>query len=472
MECSICLEPHKSDIRCPSCDNKGSPICRSCCESYLDTNAINPVCMICKCNWSLAVIGKLLGNNFMKKIIKQRHEFYLKRENVILDSEKVNIPNMKLKLEKKQELIDNKNEIKQLKKKYDAKIERLYSQQCELNRELKRSNKKINCLVLRCPKECDGVVNPDSQSCTKCNIDVCMDCGQKIPFKRVHKCDVEDINNIKLLRSGAKNCPKCSTIIFKADGCSQMFCTICYTAFDWETLKITKGPVHNPHYIDLLNEGVIVAPTRENDDDDSDSDSDSEEGNNIGIHYYHLRGHKLDYPELYDKLLRLLIQSANENKVVAIENINAARGVKLSNLREKFLLEQINEKVFNSRVVSIEKRYEHDMTKIQYEESMTLLSQTVLYKLLDIVKKYIGILAEKDVATINLRYISNFYTMTDKYDMEVFEKCINKCFKEMKKWAKRILKILDSYDDDIAIYGYTKKNILLRRQLNELEALI
>jgi hypothetical protein len=32
--------------------------------------------------------------------------------------------------------------------------------------------------------------------------------------------------------------------------CHQMFCTKCHTAFDWKTLRISKGNIHNPHWFE------------------------------------------------------------------------------------------------------------------------------------------------------------------------------------------------------------------------------
>ena len=43
-------------------------------------------------------------------------------------------------------------------------------------------------------------------------------------------------------------------MIFKISGCNQMFCTQCHVAFDWRTLQIETGVVHNPHFMQWLQE--------------------------------------------------------------------------------------------------------------------------------------------------------------------------------------------------------------------------
>jgi len=58
---------------------------------------------------------------------------------------------------------------------------------------------------------------------------------------------VKSLNKVAEL---SKRCPGCRVPIEKKSGCFQMFCTQCYTAFDWKNGKILEKNIHNPHYFD------------------------------------------------------------------------------------------------------------------------------------------------------------------------------------------------------------------------------
>ena len=75
-----------------------------------------------------------------------------------------------------------------------------------------------------------------------------------------HKCKPENIETAKLIKSECKACPACASMIFKINGCDQMWCTSCNTAFSWNTGRIETNNIHNPHYYEYLrrtNNGVI-----------------------------------------------------------------------------------------------------------------------------------------------------------------------------------------------------------------------
>jgi len=87
---------------------------------------------------------------------------------------------------------------------------------------------------------------------------------QTIHQSALHVCNENDLATAKLLEKDTKPCPKCNMGIFKIDGCNQMFCTKCNTAFDWLTRKIMNVNIHNPHYFEWIrrqeNDNIITQP--------------------------------------------------------------------------------------------------------------------------------------------------------------------------------------------------------------------
>lgn len=148
--------------------------------------------------------------------------------------------------------------------------------------------------VRACPNDgCKGFLST-AWRCTLCKTHVCKDCHEIIPkvndtgdpevdgdveevedvqveevkdvpaekpVKTKHVCSEASLQTAKLLAKDSKPCPNCASLIYKVDGCDQMFCTVCHTAFSWRTSQVvTNGRIHNPHYYEWLrsrNGGVI-----------------------------------------------------------------------------------------------------------------------------------------------------------------------------------------------------------------------
>ena len=98
----------------------------------------------------------------------------------------------------------------------------------------------------KCPTGgCQGFLST-AWKCGLCKKNICKECNEvKTPG---HTCDPGNVETVKLLARDTKPCPKCGEMIFKASGCSQMWCTACHCVFDWNTMEIDTGVVHNPHY--------------------------------------------------------------------------------------------------------------------------------------------------------------------------------------------------------------------------------
>jgi hypothetical protein len=91
----------------------------------------------------------------------------------------------------------------------------------------------------------------------------CPDClFLKGPDKDVeHTCDPELKASVAMIIKESKSCPKCGERISKIDGCDQMYCVECNTAFSWNTGQVVNGVIHNPHYYEFLRkQGNGVAP--------------------------------------------------------------------------------------------------------------------------------------------------------------------------------------------------------------------
>lgn len=122
--------------------------------------------------------------------------------------------------------------------------------------------KKKAVFIQKCPATtCEGFLSTQ-WICGLCNIKVCKDCHEPKTDADIHMCDPELIESIKAIRKEAKPCPKCASQISKIDGCDQMWCTQCKTAFSWNTGKIETHVIHNPHYFQWMREngGVPRVP--------------------------------------------------------------------------------------------------------------------------------------------------------------------------------------------------------------------
>lgn len=107
--------------------------------------------------------------------------------------------------------------------------------------------------IRACPIEtCRGFLS-QQWKCGLCNVFTCNKCN--VPKSNTeetdeHVCNPDDVATAELLAKDTKPCPRCGTGIFKIDGCDQMWCTECKTAFNWRTGQLETGHFHNPHYFE------------------------------------------------------------------------------------------------------------------------------------------------------------------------------------------------------------------------------
>jgi hypothetical protein len=105
-----------------------------------------------------------------------------------------------------------------------------------------------------CPSEdCRGFLSTQWK-CGLCQVHVCSKCHVAKKDDEDHVCHPDDVATAEFLMKDTKSCPKCATAIHKIEGCDQMWCTQCQTAFSWRTNEVIHGIIHNPHYFQWLRQ--------------------------------------------------------------------------------------------------------------------------------------------------------------------------------------------------------------------------
>ncbi len=270
--CPICCEHYTSQLRKPICCPKCSTeTCAVCTKRYLLDLIDDPHCMSCNFGWTRSFLNDNLSAAFMngdwldhrQEILWRREEAYLPEAQLIAEriSKGRNLRKTLEPINKERDRI--LKELAKVEAEYNQiirRIHRLEAGEPELPitaqvQEVEKKERKE--FVRRCPHDnCKGFLS-SAWKCGLCENYTCKDCLIVKGKERdaAHECKGDDLATAKLIAKDTKFCPnpQCGIGIMRTEGCSQMFCTSCKTAFDWNTMKIiTSGHIHNPHYFAYL----------------------------------------------------------------------------------------------------------------------------------------------------------------------------------------------------------------------------
>jgi hypothetical protein len=278
-DCCVCCEEIKKPIECNLC---GFIACYKCFSRYLLEGTVNPKCMKCDKPWSRKNLVNSFGQYFVSNKYKKKREnvlfemeramlpatqpiaarerriFELNRQAFSLETEISKIDSVIARLDRGvldsefEEFLEKRKTLRLQRQAFKEEITNIQYRKSRLtNRPTKIEKNSVNsAMVIKCPNECKGYINTKNGTCELCKTVVCKECH--VTYSENHECKKEDIETVRLLQKDSKNCPTCKSIIHKIDGCDQMFCTQCHTAFSWRTGEICAGRIHNPHYYEYL----------------------------------------------------------------------------------------------------------------------------------------------------------------------------------------------------------------------------
>jgi len=251
MSCIICDEKvnktNHAVISCPYCSFES---CKTCCQTFLLSQNV-PTCMDTKCakEWT----RKFMVDHFPKTFIIGAWKKH--KEKILLDKEIALLPATQAVVEAE---IQKEKKVEQM-----AQIKNLINDLQRQYRNLATVNivpVQPRAFVCPCPaNECRGYLSTQWK-CGLCDSYTCSDCRVLKGKDAEHVCNPDDLATARLLSKDTKPCPNCSAGIFKIEGCDQMWCTQCHTAFSWKTGHI-ETRIHNPHFYEWQRRnGNGVAP--------------------------------------------------------------------------------------------------------------------------------------------------------------------------------------------------------------------
>jgi len=246
-------------------------------KRYLVSGTLDPHCMGCRREWN----DDFVDSNFTKAFRtgmfrKHRADILLEREIAILPTRQPRVEAM-VKLHGS---LDTMARFQKELERLDEARRLIYNQQARIRSDIVRytaeSEGKVppawtlngekpvqdrTKFIMKCPDgECRGFLST-AYKCGTCQQWACPDClvmkGEDKDSP--HTCDPGQKESVALIIKETKACPKCGQRICKVEGCDQMWCTDCHTAFSWTTGQLVNGVIHNPHYYEFLrsrNNGV------------------------------------------------------------------------------------------------------------------------------------------------------------------------------------------------------------------------
>ncbi len=245
--CNTCYEninKKNKEIICVHCQFKA---CINCCKKYILGSVNNAKCMNCSKNWGRDFLIDHFSYSFVNKTYKKHREQVIFQEQLSMMVETQSIIEKRKQIDEINKLLyEKKNKINEIR----------YEIGLLTNKKLKIQNKhtkEIEKFYGHCPENnCRGFIN-SSWECGICKIKICKSCKEKISDSKEerinHECNPDILESISKIKKDSKPCPKCKSMIYRIEGCSQMHCTNCRTNYNWTSGEIiTSGFFHNPHY--------------------------------------------------------------------------------------------------------------------------------------------------------------------------------------------------------------------------------
>ena len=422
MDCGICTDTFTKNrvAVCPGCQYVS---CAGCLRQYF-TELSDPACPNCSLVWTREFIS-LNFDGFYQDYKKMR-------ERVLFEREKILMPETQADAEREVKAREIEEDVKRMTLAHDL----LFSKMTMIKNQIKKRKDDISKLrrgenlageaaeptqkiVCNCPLgTCRGFVIAPEHKCGLCNTVICKKC-QMIIYDKEHTCKKEDIETVAMKKRETKQCPKCHIDIYKIDGCDQMWCTQCKTAFSWKTGEEIHTRIHNPHYYEWqrqMNGGVAPRVP-----------GDNQPNCDQIMDWWSFKRYLPDYEKLYTR---------NENAscryiaslhmfVGHIEDyFDRPTPTDNKKMRIQYMLGEITEEYFARRIQQIDKKKEKDIEMRQICQVMSSGTNDIFRKIVEDARGRFVSFQRLDEAVRDANQLvdfvnSQFKIVAEKYKVQV-----------------------------------------------------
>ena len=274
--CQVCCDSFTKQVRkrveCSFCHYEA---CAQCQKKYLLSSSIDARCMNCSRHWNYGFLQSIFPKAWLQsEYAEHRARVLFERERQVLPDAQHQVINYHKAAEIREGIPDKVAEIESLRRQIMAlqdavEEDRLMVRQLAANhyvgdRSIARQKRKRNEYIFPCTTEgCRGFLtsqeeHPSTLMCGVCQTVACSQCGDPVSTSETvaHTCNEDVKLTFAELKKHSKPCPSCAAPTSKIDGCHQMWCTQCHTAWDWPSGQLLRGTVHNPHYFEFLRQST------------------------------------------------------------------------------------------------------------------------------------------------------------------------------------------------------------------------
>lgn len=279
--CPICCEPfngRRKPVACQFCEHVA---CGACVRAYLLSRPEAAQCMGCRAVWDDEALERVLPKSFRDGEYKEHVA------KVLVEREKARLPEAQEYARAELEARAHEAIVKRMHAERAANVSMIYSSEFNAWYETVRYHNRMAAqararpwageppmtaaaraikprFIHRCPaNDCRGFLDEEFK-CGLCAVTCCKHCMEALALaeggaQAGHVCNPDAIETVKEMAKTTRTCPTCAAPIFKTEGCDQMYCTACHTAFSWNTGAIETGRIHNPHYYEWQRRNGGVA---------------------------------------------------------------------------------------------------------------------------------------------------------------------------------------------------------------------